>query len=139
MRSSSRPISVDARCSERYAATDNSRPLSVASPHPTTPSAVTTLRVTKLRPGLLTLTSMLWMVMKLLRRGGSCLDSVPSHGGEWVGEVASGPVLGPDGDDQRRERVQDEHHHDRDRAARGGGNPRGNEDGTDAGGDDRGD
>src|SRR3954466_8241172 len=101
MRSSSRPISVEARCSDRYAATESSRPLSVASPHPTTPSLVTILRVTKFRPGLQTLTSILSMVMDLFLCGSWVVAL--SHRGERVGQVATGPVLGPDGGDQRRE------------------------------------
>src|SRR3954451_24908864 len=101
MRSSSRPMSVDGRCWDRYAATESSRPLSVASPQPTTPSLVTILRVTKLRPGLQTLTSILSMVMDFFLCGSGVFAL--SHRGLRVGQVAAGPVLGPDGGDQRRE------------------------------------
>src|SRR6476660_5907076 len=101
MRCGSRPISSGTTCSERYEATESSRPLSVASPQPTTPSLVTILRVTKFRPGLQTLTSILSMVMDFFLCG-SWVFAL-SHRGERVGQVATGPVLGPEGGDQRRE------------------------------------
>src|SRR5450432_1527768 len=56
MRRASRPMSIGMTCSSRYATTASSRPLSVASPRPVKPSSVVILRVTKLRPGLQTMT-----------------------------------------------------------------------------------
>src|SRR5262245_36120041 len=56
MRAESRPMSVGTTWSVRYDATASSRPLSVASPTPVTPSAVVSLRVTKLRSGQVTMT-----------------------------------------------------------------------------------
>ena len=56
MRAGSRPISSGTTWSCRYAATASSRPLRVASPTPVTPSSVMIFRVTKLRPGQVTMT-----------------------------------------------------------------------------------
>ena len=53
----SRPGNKGATWSDRYDATASSRPFSVPSPQPTSPSVVVILRVTKLRPGLATITS----------------------------------------------------------------------------------
>src|SRR6478609_6007374 len=57
IRCGSFPISSCATCSFRYAATASSRPFSVASPIPVTPSSVVIRSVTKLRDGLVTNTS----------------------------------------------------------------------------------
>ena len=63
IRLASRPMSSGARCSDKYAATASSRPFSVASPRPETPSSVTSFSVTKLRPGeqMMTLASAMRM------------------------------------------------------------------------------
>ena len=53
----SRPISSGTTWSPGSDATASSRPLRVASPSPVTPSSVVILRVTKLRSGLVTMTS----------------------------------------------------------------------------------
>src|SRR6476659_5663845 len=53
----SRPMSSGTTWSRRYDATASSRPLSVPSPRPVSPSSVVTFRVTKFRSGLDTMTS----------------------------------------------------------------------------------
>src|SRR5690349_5934881 len=124
MRSSSRPTRVEATWSERYDATASSRPLRVASPQPTIPSEVVILSVTKLRPGLVMMTSTSSMVMS-----GSSLCGVRpidgrtpgvcwwgwSHGGARIGEIASRPLRRPDGGDEsgcREDPHQDHDGHD---------------------------
>src|SRR5262245_34959274 len=72
MRRASRSISNGMTCSVRYAATESSRPFSVASPRPWMPSSVTSFSVTKLRPGLQTMTLPSTMRM-LVGTGGSGL------------------------------------------------------------------
>src|SRR6476660_9932027 len=70
--------------------------------------------------------------------GGSWVFEL-SHRWLRVGQVATGPVLGPHGGDQRRKGVEAQHHHDRDGTSGYGGYPRGDDDRSDAGGDHGGD
>src|SRR5678815_2635981 len=79
MRRASRPIRHGITCSVRYAATDSSRPLSVASPSPWTLSSVVIFNVTKLRPGqvMMTLASTIFMASRVRSR--SRLRFVQSH------------------------------------------------------------
>src|ERR1700743_1138116 len=73
MRPASRPVSSGTTWSARYAATASSRPLSVASPSPVSPSSVVMRSVTKFRPGLATSTSAtaIFIVSSVLAVGGA--------------------------------------------------------------------
>src|SRR3569623_548306 len=93
MRCGSRPIRHGMTWSSRYATTDFSRPFSVASPRPCTPSSVMILSVTRLRPGQVTMTLALVIFMSCsvlgLLAGGFCARRMRVvRGLEHVGKCA---------------------------------------------------
>src|SRR5215469_17140352 len=90
IRAGSLPASRGTTWSRRYAATASSRPFRVASPRPVSPSSVVILRVTKLRLGLVTMTSARVILMQpmLSRSAGAELGTARADDGEQLRMVS---------------------------------------------------